>query len=111
VVIGETSRIGNRVKLYQGVTLGERSFPKDESGKLLKGLQRHPTIEDEVTIYAHAMILGGKTQIKRGAIVGGNATIFGEELIIGEGARIGSNAFVSESVAPGATVVTNTTTL
>jgi serine O-acetyltransferase len=111
VVIGETARIGNHVKLYQGVTLGARSFPKDESGKLLKGLQRHPTIEDEVTIYAHAMVLGGKTQVKKGAIVGGNATIFGEELIIGEGARIGSNAFVSESVDPGATVVANTTTL
>ena len=110
VVIGETAQIGSRVKIYQGVTLGAKSFPKDDSGKLLKGLQRHPTIGDNVTIYAHAMILGGKTNVMQGAIIGGNATIFGEEIIIGQGARIGSNAFICKSVEPGATVVADTTT-
>ncbi len=67
VVVGETSVIGNRVKLYQGVTLGALSIPKrDPSGK------RHPTIEDDVTIYAGATILGGDTVIGAGSIIGGN---------------------------------------
>ena len=107
VVIGETAVIGDNVKIYQGVTLGARSFPKDELGRVKKGLQRHPTIEDSVTIYANATILGGKTVVRHGAIIGGNATIFGEEIDIGAGARVGSNTFVSESVEPGATVVPN----
>jgi len=75
VVIGETSRIGNHVKIYQGVTLGAKSFPKDERGRVIKGLQRHPTIEDHVTIYPNATILGGQTVIGRGVTVGGNAYI------------------------------------
>jgi serine O-acetyltransferase len=73
VVIGETSRIGNNVKIYQGVTLGAKSFPKDERGRVIKGLQRHPTIEDNVTIYPNATILGGETVVGRGATIGGNA--------------------------------------
>lgn len=104
VVIGETTRIGDHVKIYQGVTLGARSFPKDASGRIVKGQQRHPTIGNNVTIYAHAMILGGKTRVEDGAVVGGNATIFGEEIIIGEKALIGSNVFVNSSVAPGKSV-------
>ena len=72
VVIGQTTRIGNNVKIYQGVTLGARSFPKDERGRIIKGLQRHPTIEDNVTIYPNATILGGKTVIGKGVTVGGN---------------------------------------
>jgi len=72
VVIGETTRIGRNVKIYQGVTLGAMSFPKDERGRVIKGLQRHPTIEDDVTIYANATILGGATVIGQGAEVGGN---------------------------------------
>lgn len=72
VVIGETCVIGDNVKLYQGVTLGALSFPKDEKGKLIRGHRRHPTIEDDVTIYAGATILGGDTVIGRGSVIGGN---------------------------------------
>ena len=72
VVIGQTTQIGNNVKIYQGVTLGARSFPKDERGRIIKGLRRHPTIEDNVTIYPNATILGGKTVIGKGVTVGGN---------------------------------------
>ena len=72
VVIGETTRIGDNVKIYQGVTLGAMSFPKDERGRVIRGLQRHPTIEDNVTIYPNATILGGETVIGRGVTVGGN---------------------------------------
>jgi serine O-acetyltransferase len=75
VVIGETTRIGDNVKIYQGVTLGALSFPKDERGRVIKGLQRHPTIEDNVTIYANATILGGQTVIGRGVTVGGNTFV------------------------------------
>lgn len=75
VVIGETTVIGNNVKLYQGVTLGARSFTKDERGRVIKGRKRHPTIEDNVTIYSHATILGGKTIIGRCAEVGGNTYV------------------------------------
>lgn len=72
VVIGETTFIGDRVKIYQGVTLGAVSFPRDEKGKIVKGLKRHPTIEDDVTIYAGATILGGKTVVGKGSVIGGN---------------------------------------
>jgi len=72
VVIGETCEIGNRVKLYQGVTLGALSFPKDDSGAIIRGRKRHPTIEDDVTIYAAATILGGDTVIGKGSTIGGN---------------------------------------
>jgi serine O-acetyltransferase len=75
VVIGETTRIGDNVKIYQGVTLGAKSFPKDERGRLIKGLQRHPTIEDNVTIYPNATILGGETVVGKGTTVGGNAYV------------------------------------
>ena len=71
VVIGETSVIGRRVRIYQGVTLGARSFPADESGALIKGRPRHPIVEDDVTIYAGATILGRIT-IGRGSSIGGN---------------------------------------
>jgi serine O-acetyltransferase len=71
VVIGETTRIGDRVKIYQGVTLGAKSFLKDEHGRIVKGIKRHPNIEDDVTIYAGATILGPVT-IGRGSIIGGN---------------------------------------
>lgn len=72
VVIGETSVIGNNVKLYQGVTLGALSFPKDKDGNLIKGVKRHPKVEDNVTIYAGATILGGDTVIGAGSEIGGN---------------------------------------
>jgi serine O-acetyltransferase len=71
VVIGETTIIGNHVKLYQGVTLGAMSFPKDERGRIIKGGKRHPTLEDNVTVYAEATILGNVT-IGTGAVIGGN---------------------------------------
>jgi serine O-acetyltransferase len=72
VVIGETTNIGNRVKIYQGVTLGALSFAKDEEGRMIRGKKRHPTIEDDVVIYAGATILGGSTVIGRGSVIGGN---------------------------------------
>ncbi len=72
VVIGETSEIGDNVKIYQGVTLGAMSFPKDAEGKIIRGRKRHPTIEDGVIIYAGATVLGGKTVIGEGSIIGGN---------------------------------------
>jgi len=75
VVIGETTDIGDNVKLYQGVTLGALSFKKDESGAILKGGKRHPTIESNVTIYAGATILGGNTVIGAGSTIGGNTWI------------------------------------
>jgi serine O-acetyltransferase len=71
VVIGETTVIGKRVKIYQGVTLGAKSFPKDDQGRVVKGNKRHPNIEDDVTIYAGATILGNVT-IGKGSIIGGN---------------------------------------
>jgi serine O-acetyltransferase len=74
VVIGETCRIGRNVKIYQGVTLGALSVV-DKEGNLLKGEKRHPTIEDDVIIYANATILGGNTVIGKGAIIGGNTWI------------------------------------
>jgi serine O-acetyltransferase len=64
--------IGDNVKLYQGVTLGALSYPKDEKGRLIRGQKRHPTIEDNVVIYAGATILGGDTTIGEGSIIGGN---------------------------------------
>lgn len=72
VVIGETCVIGENVRLYQGVTLGALSFRKDADGHLVKGIKRHPNVEDDVIIYANATILGGETVIGKGAIIGGN---------------------------------------
>jgi serine O-acetyltransferase len=71
VVIGETCVIGERVRLYQGVTLGAKSFPTDAHGNPIKGTPRHPIVEDDVIIYAGATILGRIT-IGRGASIGGN---------------------------------------
>ncbi len=72
VVIGETTVIGRNVRIYQGVTLGGLSFAKDGSGALVKGLKRHPNIEDNVVIYANATILGGETTIGHDSEIGGN---------------------------------------
>jgi serine O-acetyltransferase len=72
VVIGETCEIGDRVTVYQGVTLGALSFHRDETGGLVRGTKRHPTIEDDVVIYSGATILGGRTIIGRNCVVGGN---------------------------------------
>jgi serine O-acetyltransferase len=72
VVIGETCTIGEHVKLYQGVTLGARSFELDESGKPVKGIKRHPDIGNRVVIYAGATILGGDTVIGDDCVIGGN---------------------------------------
>jgi serine O-acetyltransferase len=74
VVIGETSVIGNRVRIYQGVTLGALSLPTGKA-RALATAKRHPTIEDEVIIYANATILGGETVIGKGAVIGGNSWI------------------------------------
>lgn len=74
VVIGATSIIGSHVKLYQGVTLGAKSFPLDSNGNPIKGIDRHPIIEDDVIIYSNATILGRIT-IGKGAVVGGNVWI------------------------------------
>jgi serine O-acetyltransferase len=75
IVIGETCRIGDRVRVYQGVTLGALSVRHRSTTAEAAGKQRHPTIEDDVTIYSNATILGGNTVIGRGATVGGNAFI------------------------------------
>ncbi len=72
VVIGETATIGSHVKLYQGVTLGAKSFEVDEHGSPVKGVKRHPDIGDHVTIYAHATILGGDTTVGARSIIGSN---------------------------------------
>jgi serine O-acetyltransferase len=85
VVIGETTDIGDWVKLYQGVTLGALSFATDTEGNLVRGTKRHPTIEDRVVVYANATILGGNT-------------------VVGKGSVIGSSVWLTRSVAPGTTV-------
>ena len=86
-VIGETCIIGRNVRLYQGVTLGAKSFPKGENGHLVKGIARHPIVEDNATIYSGATILG--------------------RITIGEGAVIGGNVWVVDDVAPGSRVYRN----
>ena len=72
VVIGETTEIGDGVKVYQGVTIGALSFAKDSEGQMVRGKKRHPTIEDDVVIYSGATILGGETVIGKGSVIGGN---------------------------------------
>lgn len=72
VVIGESCEIGSRVKLYHGVTLGARSFQKDEEGRIVKGGKRHPTVEDRVVIYPGSTVLGGETVIGHDTTIGGN---------------------------------------
>src|SRR4029077_5211566 len=74
VVVGETAVIGERVRLYQAVTLGAKSFPAGEDGALVKGIARHPVVEDDVVIYAGATILG-RIRIGRGSTIGGNVWI------------------------------------
>ncbi|WP_028577306.1 serine O-acetyltransferase EpsC [Desulfomicrobium escambiense] len=86
-VIGETCIIGRNVRLYQGVTLGAKSFPKGENGHLVKGIARHPIVEDNVTVYSGATILG--------------------RITIGEGAVIGGNMWVVDDVPPGAKMYRN----
>jgi len=86
VVVGESCRIGNNVKLYHGVTLGARSFVRDEDGHIIKGGKRHPDVEDNVTIYPNSTILGGKT-------------------VIGKDSTIGANVFLMHSVPPNSLVV------
>ncbi|NLV98080.1 MAG: serine acetyltransferase [Desulfovibrionales bacterium] len=86
-VIGETCIIGKNVRLYQGVTLGAKSFPKEDSGQLVKGIARHPIVEDNVTIYSGATILG--------------------RITIGQGAIIGGNVWVVDDVPPGTRVYRN----
>jgi serine O-acetyltransferase len=84
VVIGETAVIGNHVTLYQGVTLGAKSFPKDEKGNPIKGIDRHPVVEDDVVVYAGATILG--------------------RVVIGRGSSIGGNVWLTHGVPPGSRV-------
>ena len=72
VVVGETTHIGADVKLYQGVTMGAISHPKDAGGRLIRNTKRHPTVEDGVTVYANATVLGGETVLGRGSVVGGS---------------------------------------
>jgi serine O-acetyltransferase len=82
VVIGETTEIGDNVKLYQGVTLGALSFPKDEKGQIIRGIKRHPTIGNNVVIYS-------------------GATLLGADAIIGDNVVIGGNVWITSPVAPG----------
>ena len=72
VVIGETTDIGDGVKLYQGVTLGALSFPRDASGQIIRGKKRHPTVESGSTLYANATVLGGQTVVGAGSVIGGS---------------------------------------
>ncbi len=72
VVVGETSTIGPHVKMYQGVTLGALSHPKDERGRVIRNTKRHPTVEESVTLYANATVLGGQTVVGKGSVVGGS---------------------------------------
>jgi serine O-acetyltransferase len=75
VIVGETARIGDRVTLYEGVVLGVTQLELDPSGHLRKGAQRHPTLEDDVTVFAHAMVLGGATTIGARSTVGARALV------------------------------------
>ncbi|QDT56100.1 Serine acetyltransferase [Caulifigura coniformis] len=75
VVIGATCEIGSRVKIYQGVTLGALSFAKDEDGNLVRGSKRHPTIDDDVVIYANATVLGGETTVGANCVVGASVSL------------------------------------
>jgi len=75
VVIGETCDIGARVKLYQGVTLGALSFPRDAEGNIIRGMKRHPTLEDDVVVYANATILGGDTVVGHHSVVGASVML------------------------------------
>jgi serine O-acetyltransferase len=77
VVIGQTAVIGNNVKIYQGVTLGALSFPKDEHGRVVRGHKRHPSVGDNVTIYANATVLGGDTKIGDNSVIGGSVFLTG----------------------------------
>jgi serine O-acetyltransferase len=72
VVIGETTEIGSGVKLYQGVTLGALSFPRDASGQIIRGRKRHPTVESGATLYANATVLGGQTVVGADSVIGGS---------------------------------------
>jgi len=72
VVIGETTEIGSGVKLYQGVTLGALSFPRDSTGQIIRGRKRHPTVESGTTLYANATVLGGQTVVGEGSVIGGS---------------------------------------
>jgi len=72
VVIGETTEIGSGVKLYQGVTLGALSFPRDASGQIIRGRKRHPSVEDGATLYANATVLGGQTVVGAHSVIGGS---------------------------------------
>ena len=72
VVIGETTDIGDGVKLYQGVTLGALSFPRDASGQIIRGKKRHPTVESGSTLYANATVLGGQTVVGADSVIGGS---------------------------------------
>ena len=84
VVIGETAVIGDRVRIYQGVTLGAKSFPLDDDGYPIKGIDRHPILEDDVTIYSGATILG--------------------RITIGAGSVIGGNVWLTRSIPPGSKI-------
>lgn len=75
IVIGETAVVGDHVNIYHGVTIGALFFPRDEAGSLVRQTKRHPTIEDDVVLYAHVTVLGGDTVIGKGSIVGSNAWI------------------------------------
>lgn len=80
VVIGETTEIAAHVTLYQGVTLGAASFPRDDTGEIIRGRKRHPTIEEGVVIYSNASILGGDTVIGANSMIGAGVTIFGKRI-------------------------------
>jgi len=83
VVIGETCEIADHVKLYQGVTLGAVSFPRDAEGNIIRGQKRHPTIESGVAIYSNASVLGGETVVGRNAVIGAGVTVMNRQIAPG----------------------------
>lgn len=92
IVVGETALVGNHVRIYQGVTLGALYFPRDDEGIMVRKTKRHPTVEDDVILYANATVLGGETTVGHHSI-------------------IGSNAWVTESIEPYSKVLYQTETI
>ncbi len=100
VVVGETTTIGEGAKLYQGVTLGALSHPRDEQGRVIRNAKRHPTVEDNVTLYANATVLGGATVVGSGSVVGGSVFLTRS---VPPGSKVAIKAPELRVVRPGST--------
>jgi len=100
VVVGETTSIGDGAKLYQGVTLGALSHPRDAQGRVIRNAKRHPTVEDNVTLYANATVLGGATVVGAGTVVGGSVFLTRS---VPPGSKVAMKAPELRVVRPGST--------